>query len=263
VASSGGWRWLPDLRDGWQPFAAFSDEKSAATSPSRRGGEARVHSMTRDKNKTGGKKKAGPVTAAEAIAQLAQDPEFQRAEAERDAQLQARVRKWRRTEEPIVEDLHRVGVDVETAWDLVRTSEPYPAALPILMHHLELGGYPDRVLEGMARALAVSPAHVYWERLRDLYLRAEGRDEEEGLAAALTASAGSEHLDELLALLRDDSRGDSRIHLLEAVLRVGGKRGREVVESLRSDPLLGREASALTRRSTAQGAAAPAGGVAG
>lgn len=140
------------------------------------------------------------------------------------------------------------GVDVETAWDLVNTSEPYPDALPLLMQHLERGGYPDRVLEGMARAMAVKPAHVYWERLRDLYLRAAGRDEEEGLAVALTASATSEHLDDLLVLLGGDSRGDSRIHLLEAVVTVGGQRGREVVEALRSDPLLGREATALTRR---------------
>ncbi|MDV8000736.1 hypothetical protein [Rhodococcus sp. IEGM 1408] len=203
--------------------------------------------MTGNQEK-GGKKKTGGTTAAEAVAQLAQDPEFQRAQAERDAQLQARVREWRRAEQPAIEDLRRVGVEVETAWDLVNTSEPYPDALPILIKHLERGGYPDRVLEGMARAMAVKPAHEYWERLRDLYLRAEGRDEEEGLAVALSASATPEHVDDLLNLLRDDSRGDSRILLLETILKLGGKRGQEVIETLCSDPLLGREATALTQR---------------
>lgn len=98
------------------------------------------------------------------------------------------------------------------------------------------------------RALAVEPASVYWERLRDLYLRAAGPDEEEGLAVALAASATVEHIDELLALLNENSRGDSRILFIGAVLRVGGNRGREVVETLRSDPLFGKEALALLRR---------------
>lgn len=204
--------------------------------------------MTRDKDKICAKKKAGPITAAEAVARLARDPEFQRAEAERDAKLQARVREWRRAEQPIIEDLHRVGIDVETPWDLVNTSEPYPAALPVLLRHLERGGYPDRVLEGMARAMAVKPARVYWERLRDLYLRATGRDEKDGLAVALSVSATTGNVDDLVNLLEDDSRGDSRLLLLESILKLGGTRGREIVESLRSDPLLGREATALTRR---------------
>jgi hypothetical protein len=197
--------------------------------------------MTHDRKKPGG------ITAAELIAQLAQDRKFQQAAARREVKLQARSSEFRQAEQPIVEDLRRAGVQVQSVWDLVNTSEPYSLALPILMKHLERGGYPDRVLEGLSRALAVEPASVYWERLRDLYLSASGPDEEEGLAVALAASATREHIDALLALLSEDSRGDSRIHFLRAILRVGGNRGREVVEKLRSDPLFGKEASSLIR----------------
>ena len=64
---------------------------------------------------------------------------------------------------------------------------------------------------------------------------------------ALAAAATSEHLDDLIGLLHEDSRSDTRIHFLRAIKRVGGERGREVLESLREDPLYGREAQALTK----------------
>ncbi|TXK17720.1 hypothetical protein [Homoserinibacter sp. GY 40078] len=193
-------------------------------------------------------KRSGGITAAELMAQLAQDREFQESVARREAELQARAAQWREAGRPIVDDLRGVGIDVDSVWDLVNTSDPYPAALPILIKHLERGGYPDRVLEGAARALAVKPAAVYWDRLRALYLEADGPDTTEGLAAALAASVTSEHLEDLIALLAETSRGSTRIHFIPPILRIGGERGREVVESLRDDPVFGKEATALLKR---------------
>lgn len=198
--------------------------------------------MTRDGKRSGG------ISAAELMAQLAQDRDFQEAAAKREAERQERASAWREAEQPIVGDLRTAGVEVASVWDLVNTSEPYPAALPVLMEHLERGGYPDRVLEGVARALAVQPASIYWQRLRDLYRRATGRDVTEGLAVALAAAATAEHLDDLLALLGDESLGSTRIHFIRPILRIGGARGREVVKGLRRDPVLGKEATALLKR---------------
>ena len=194
-------------------------------------------------------KRSGVISAAELMAQLAQDREFQEAAAKREAEQQARARKWREAERPIVEDLRGAGVEVDSVWDLVNTAEPYPTALPVLMEHLERGGYPDRVLEGAARALAVKPAVVYWDRLRELYSRASGPDATEGLAVALAAAAEPEHLDALLKLLHEPSLGHTRVHFIRSVLRVGGKRGREAVTALRADPVLGKEATALLKGS--------------
>jgi hypothetical protein len=42
--------------------------------------------------------------------------------------------------------------------DLVNTSAPNPSALPVLMEHLERGGYPERVMESLGRTLAVKPS---------------------------------------------------------------------------------------------------------
>jgi len=194
------------------------------------------------------KKHQGGVSAANLMARLEADPAFQRKKAEREAALDEKRKVLGAAEAPIVSDLLAVGVDVNSVWDLVNTAVPYPNALPVLMGHLERGGYPDRVMEGLGRALAVGPASVYWQRLRELYVRARGVDEKDGLAVALAASATVEHLDDLIDILGDGSWGSDRIYFLRTVLRVGGARGREVVASLTDDPILGKEASALVRR---------------
>jgi hypothetical protein len=195
------------------------------------------------------KKPSQGITADELMARLAGDPEYQRKMQAAEAERQVRVQELHRAEQPIVEDIRRAGYEVNSVWDLVNTSDPYPNALPVLLEHLQLGGYPDRVMESLARALTVKPSAEVWDTLRQLYLAAQGPGEEEGLAAALSAAATTDHLDALIALLDETSRGSTRIHFLRAILRVGGKRGLEVLTSLQHDPLFGKEAGALLKRS--------------
>ena len=191
------------------------------------------------------RRKGSGMTAAELMRQLAADKEFQEAKRQRDEKREEGVAVLRAAERPIVDDIRGAGYDVSSVWDLVNTAEPYPAALPVLLEHLERGGYPDRVMESLGRAIAVAPAAYAWDSLRDLYLRSDGRGEEEGLAVALAASATPDRLESLIALIGEDSRGDSRIHLLRAIKRVGGDRGTEFLGSLTEDPLFGKEAAAL------------------
>lgn len=193
------------------------------------------------------RKKSKGITAAELAAELESDQEYQRRAEAAESERQIRVREYRKAEQPIVADLQEAGVEVGSVWDLVNTSRPYPAALPILLEHLQQGGYPDRVMEGLASALAVKPAGFAWGTLRELYLKAQGPGEMEGLAVALAASASDDRADELIALLNEDSRGESRIHFLRAIKRVSGPRGRQVLESLKADPVYGKEARALLR----------------
>jgi hypothetical protein len=195
-----------------------------------------------------GRKRSSGITAAELAAQLADDQEFKAAAAERDRELRARAAKWRDAERPIIEELNLAGVQVESVWDLVNTSEPYPAALPVLLDHLEKGGYPDRVMEGLGRALAVKPAVSYWNRLKTAYLMAVGPEAREGIAVALAASATQAHVDDLIQLLSFEEGGTSRIFFLRPIKELGGERGRRVLEPLTSDPMLGPEAMVLFGR---------------
>jgi hypothetical protein len=194
---------------------------------------------------TGRKRKA--MSATEFKAQLEKDKEYQRKKAAFDAEVQERANVLRAAEQPIVAALRAVGVHVDSVWDLVNTAEPYPAALAALMEHLERGGYPDRVMESLGRALAVKPAIAYWDRLKALYLAPRNPGEEDGTAVALAACATEEQLDDLIGFLSLSERGESRIYFIRPLLNVGSHRGREIVESLGADPTFGKEARALLK----------------
>jgi hypothetical protein len=198
--------------------------------------------MTRPKGRQ------GAMSATEFMAQLAKDDEYQRKKAAHDAQQEERARVLREAEQPIVADLREAGVLVDSVWDLVNTSEPYPAALPILMEHLERGGYPERVMESLGRALAVKPSVAFWERLKTRHLAPRDPGEEDGTAVALAACATKAQLEDLVGFLSVEERGQSRIYFIRPILKVGGDRGREVVDALRADPVFGDEATALLKR---------------
>jgi hypothetical protein len=196
---------------------------------------------------TGRKKRSG-ISATELTARLESDPEHQRMVQAAEAERQERERLLAEAEQPVVADLRAVGVQVDSVWDLVNTSEPYPAALPVLMEHLERGGYPERVMEGLGRALAVKPSVAFWERLKARWLHARDSGEEDGVAVALAACATKKQLDDLIEFLAVEERGESRLYFIRSVVRVGGDRGYEVLESLRDDPVLGQAATARLKR---------------
>ena len=100
-------------------------------------------------------------------------------------------------------------------------------------------------MESLGQTMAVREAHFAWPQLRTLYLQALGPREQVGLAAALAASATRDEFEALVALLGEESGGESRILFLRPIKRVGGQRGIEVIESLRDDPVFGKEATAL------------------
>ena len=165
-----------------------------------------------------------------------------------EAERNERARVLSEAEQAIVADLRNAGFKVGSVWDLVNTSEPYAAALPVLMKHFDRGGYHERVMESLGRALAVKPSVAFWERLRDRWLQARDPGEEDGAAVALAACATEAQLDDLIEFLSVEERGESRIYFIRPILKVGGERGREVVEGLRADPVFGKEATALLRR---------------
>ena len=195
-----------------------------------------------------GKGRSGPISATELMARLETDQEYQRKKEVFDAEVTERRAVLGAAERPSVQDLGEAGVEVESVWDLVNTEQPYPDALPVLMEHLERGRYPERVMESLGRALAVKPSVQYWDRLKALYLAARHPGEEDGTAVALAACATELQLDDLISFLSIEESGESRIYFLRSILKVGRTRGREIVEALRTDPVMGKEATALLSR---------------
>lgn len=187
-------------------------------------------------------------TAGELMAELAQDPEYQARAAAREAERRALDDELGRAEAPIVRDLQELGLPISSVWDLVTTTHTYNHALPLLLSHLERGGYPDRVLESLGRAVAMPWSVHYWSRLVALYLAARGRGEQEGLAVALSVCAMPPQLDDLKMLLEVDTLGSSRVHLLDAIRRVSPDRGQQLLTELANHTIFGTEARALLKK---------------
>jgi len=186
----------------------------------------------------------GPMTAADLLAQLESDPAWVAARAERERQLARREAELGESEAPLAQQLREAGIDVESAWDLVKTYEPYPDAIPILLAHLHRP-YPDRVREGIARALAVPDAHSAWHEIVELY-RLTDPDEEpdtkDGLAVCLAAIAGRGNVEEVIVLIRDRSLGPSRVVFLRVLTRLRVPQAWELVAECARDPELRRQA---------------------
>ncbi|NLA34776.1 MAG: hypothetical protein GX868_03700 [Actinobacteria bacterium] len=189
--------------------------------------------------------KRPPLSPAELLAKH----DAPRREAERAAAKTAEVRAWRAAEATILAELKAVDVAVDSVWDLVGAAESYPNALPVVIEHLERGGYPDEITEALGRALGVRRAAPYWDRLVALYRNPRTAAERTGVVVALTASASAERVEELIAMVQDRSLGTSRTAFIAPILDHGARGGRRFVESLRDDPDLGEEAAAqLSKR---------------
>ena len=187
--------------------------------------------------------KRGRVTAGELMAKLAADPQYQAEAARRDAALQARLDELAIVELPLVEALKAVGAPVRTSgWDLVNTAENYDQALPLLAHHLHRE-YPEIVLEGIARALAVPTAAFLRDELIGLLLKqsnSEGRLRD-GLAVAIAATTTPSNVMQTVSLARDRRLGVIRLLLLRPLRKYRRAEVREALRELSTDPDLAKE----------------------
>jgi len=181
------------------------------------------------------------------MARLEADPDWVAKRAEEESVRQQREAEYRRAEEPLVAELRGAGYAVESAWDLVNTSTPYPEALPILLSHLQRP-YPGAVREGIARALAVRPARFGWDVLTRLFRQETEERVKDGLAVAIAATADEEVIDEVIALARDRQHGSSRLLLLRALERSKSPRARAALMELGTDPELEKEIQVNLRR---------------
>ncbi|GGC55569.1 hypothetical protein IEU95_08710 [Hoyosella rhizosphaerae] len=165
-----------------------------------------------------------------------------------EAKRQEMVRKLREAQQPILADLRAVGFDVDSLWSLGSRPKSYTAALPVLLKHLERGGYPDRIMGALAFRLGVKEMRPYWDTLRDMYVRATGGDERQGFAAALAEIVTREREEDLISLILDDNLDDSRILLLRGLTRLRSDRSRAVMESLVDHPVLGKAATGVVHQ---------------
>lgn len=109
--------------------------------------------------------------------------------------------------------------------------------VPILLDHLDRE-YPDRVREGIARALAVPAAIVGWKKLIQVFSAdpdKSGFTSKAGVACAIEAASNDEVVQDVLQLVMDENHGDNRILLMGALSRSKRPEVVEFYESLKGN----------------------------
>jgi len=182
-------------------------------------------------------------TAAELMTELESDPAFverRRQQAESRRRLEEEMAQ---AEAPIVRDLRAAGASVTSAWDFVNGTEVTPSAVRVLLDHVG-GPYPDRVREGVARALAVPESRVGWAKLVGLFVSdpdRSGLGSKFGLGCALASAVDADLLDEFIGLACDRRHGQNRIALLDGLAKMSDPKARATLQELADDPEVGPE----------------------
>lgn len=188
-------------------------------------------------------------TAAEFLAELAADKEYASMQRIKDEEIEKRESELATAESPLVEALRSAGLAVGSVWDLVDASKPYPEAIPILFEHLHKP-YPERVVEGILRALAVPESRPRWQELLSVFESAPAQSTD-GLrwaaGCALGAAADDGVIADVLRIAGDLSYGFDRATLLPALARSSDARAKMLLHELRADPVLGKEMKKLRR----------------
>jgi hypothetical protein len=104
--------------------------------------------------------KERPMTAAELMAKLQADPEYQKREAEKERRRQVRQKAYDQLLEPYLIELRNLGFESESLQELVRVYTPLPEEpVNTLLSSLSVLSEP-RVLESVVRALGAA-AHSF------------------------------------------------------------------------------------------------------
>lgn len=178
------------------------------------GGSLTLNELSKVISSSGGR------TAVESDRLFQACPEWVEQDRKREAKRRAAEDGFRAEEEPMIRDLAMVGYDIGSVYDLVNTTESYPAAIPVLLDHLS-SPYHPRIRQGIGRALAVTEA----EGLAGPALLAELRRERDAetrwvFANTLTIVADRKDEEQLKALVDDPSYEDVRERLNQALKNV-------------------------------------------
>lgn len=182
-------------------------------------------------------------TAADVMKELAADAEFVQQRRAREQSRIAKAAELTQAELPLVAALRAGGIQLNSVWDLVNRKNDYPVAVSILIQHLH-ERYPEEILEGIARALAIPNAmSVRPILIVDLRTRfVSNPSVQYAICLALAATTNASNLNETVELARETTLGTCRAGLLSALKKHRKKQAFvDQISELRTDPTLAAE----------------------
>ena len=169
-------------------------------------------------------------TAAELMAELAEDSDYQARMKVQDEHFSRLEKIYADDEKQLIEELSGAGFSVESVWDFVNSENNYSGAESILLKHLKCEHHP-KTLAGIARSLAIpefSGNDELWDLLVNLYKETspnseidvpENRGAQEAVAIALECLATKSRFGILEKLVSEAPSGDG-IEYLKAKLEL-------------------------------------------
>jgi hypothetical protein len=147
--------------------------------------------------------------------------------------------------------LAKVGVKVNSIYDLVNSRAPYPEAIPVLLSELEFAKN-DKIIEGIARALTVKEARgVATKTLIKLFKDYKPSNQSEDLTKwaignAISYVADETDFEDIVKLSKDKQHGSARQMLPGAFARIKGSGAINLlIESLSDEDLADQAIRAL------------------
>jgi hypothetical protein len=156
-----------------------------------------------------------------------------------------RILESRKASRPIFDDLALLGYKVESIYDLGNAGHVDKEVIPVLVKHLEIGGYPDLVTEGLGVLLQTKETAQFWDRLLNIYHKAKREVEKDAAAGALAKAGTKKRVEEFKELLKSHEGGSSRIFFVKPISQYGGEEGRGFLAEFSSDPIIGKEVCAV------------------
>ena len=197
------------------------------------------------------------MTAAELMAELANNPDYQRQAKEKEEQRVAIEAKLRQEEATLVKELVATGIQIvldripgkeysgppRSISDLVNTNSRYPEAISVLLKHLQLP-YSRPIKKSIVRALTTPDAIGCSSILMDLFeAESDGDSEMKALlGAAIAESATPNEATRVVELAKNPSHGRGRSFLPLALVHCSAEYSISHLESWRKDPVLGSNA---------------------
>lgn len=184
------------------------------------------------------------MTAAELMAELANDGDYQKKLREKELQSENLERILDEDERQLVAECNVAGVKIRSVWDLVNTASGYSAVIPILVDHLDRDHH-SRTEEGIVRALTTPEARgiAFTPLVRRFREISDGESEIKWLVgAAIAESATSDDAPAVVELIKNESHGRGREFLPFGLIQLPKERALSILGELSNHPVMGESA---------------------
>lgn len=197
------------------------------------------------------------MTAAELMAELANDSEYQRKIQEKENARAAEEAKLREEEKGLVQALQNSGVEIvlssipgqeytgppRSISDLVNTQSSYANAIPVLVDHLQMD-YSRSIKSAIARALGTPDSKGHAQVLIRIFENEKDSESEFKwlIGAAIAESATEGDADKIIELANDPNHGRGREFLPLGLVHSPKESAFPALNSWTNDPILGENA---------------------